>query len=285
MTIGAVVDAPDAVSTASVPAGTGRLHFAAVGGRTVVSRALASSPLKLLTPRNGGHAAWVYTATYGGGLVDGDRISLAIDADPRTAALLSTQASTKVYRSPRGTSSELSARVGDGALLVVMPDPVVCFAQATYRQVHEFDLEPGGSLVLVDWMTAGRRAAGERWKFDAYESRIAIRVDGCALLYDSMRLCPGDGVISDRLGRFNVVALLAVIGPKVDVHARSIHAAIGGQAVRSRPDQLEAATTLEDGGCLVRMAGVSVEQVAATIRQHLNFVPVVLGDDPWTRKW
>ena len=31
-------------------------------------------PLRLLTPANHGHAAWVYTSSYGGGLVDGDRV-------------------------------------------------------------------------------------------------------------------------------------------------------------------------------------------------------------------
>src|SRR5687768_3060300 len=55
-------------------AGDARLGFERVGNRTVVRTALAHSPLRLLTPRNHGHAAWVYTSSLGGGLVDGDHL-------------------------------------------------------------------------------------------------------------------------------------------------------------------------------------------------------------------
>jgi hypothetical protein len=39
------------------------------------------------------------------------------------------------------------------------------------------------------------------------------------------------------------------------------------------------------GGCVVRMAGVSVEEVGARLRALLACVPSLLGDDPWARKW
>src|SRR5262245_41650827 len=97
------------------------------GSRSLVTRAFAASPLRLLMPRNHGHAAWVYTSTYGGGLVDRDALHLDLDVGPHAAALLATQAATKVYRSPHGTSMTMTARVADHGLLVVAPDPVVCF--------------------------------------------------------------------------------------------------------------------------------------------------------------
>ena len=58
--------------------GRGRVEIVRRGERSVVTRAVATSPLRLLTPRNHGRGAWVYTATYGGGLVDGDAIQLDI---------------------------------------------------------------------------------------------------------------------------------------------------------------------------------------------------------------
>ena len=45
------------------------------------------------------------------------------------------------------------------------------------------------------------------------------------------------------------------------------------------------ASPLRDGGALLRMAGVSVEQVAHAFRSHLAFLSPLLGDDPWSRKW
>ena len=89
----------DVPGPAMVPAGTGLVRVVRSGCRSVVSRALATSPLKLFTPRNHGAAAWVYSANYGGGLVGGDTLRLVVDVGPGALALLTTQASTKVYRS------------------------------------------------------------------------------------------------------------------------------------------------------------------------------------------
>src|SRR5262245_163756 len=117
-------------------AGCGKLHIIQGERRSTVSQAYASSPLRLLMPRNHGRAAWIYTSSFGGGLVDGDRVSLDIVVDAGAAAFVSTQASTKVYRSACGTSAELRASVGDEGLLVLAPDPVVCFAASRYRQTQ-----------------------------------------------------------------------------------------------------------------------------------------------------
>jgi urease accessory protein len=72
----------------------------------VLTRGSATSPLKLFNPRNAGASAWAYLATYGGGLVGGDQVRMRIEVGPQAAALVSTQASTKVYRSARRASQE-----------------------------------------------------------------------------------------------------------------------------------------------------------------------------------
>jgi urease accessory protein len=269
----------------STEPGTGRLRFTRVGERTVVSRAFAASPLKLLTPANAGRAAWVYLSTYGGGLVDGDRLRLSVEVDVGAVAWLATQASTKVYRSSSGTTSHLSARVASGGLLVVAPDPVVCYAGAAYLQEQAVDLEDDAALVLVDWLTAGRRACGERWQFDRYDSRLTIRVGGRRVLYDALRLHSADGDLSARLGRFDVVAFVAVIGAPLSRHADAIVSRVANQSAEPGPRQLEAAASVGPHGCLLRLAGVSVEDVGRSIRDALAFLPTILGDDPWSRKW
>src|SRR4030095_7166251 len=165
------------------PAGSGFIRVAGAGRRSTVVRAVAASPLRLLTPRNHGRAAWIYTSSYGGGFVGGGHVALDIGVEAGAAAFVSTQASTKVYRSSAGATSELIARVSDRALLVVAPDPVVCFRGSRYRQSQEFDLARGAGLVLVDWVTSGRCAAGERWAFDEYSARLSARIDGTLALY------------------------------------------------------------------------------------------------------
>lgn len=63
-------------------------------GRSVVTRASARSPLQVSLPRNHGHAVWAFLAS----LVDGDDTALNVTVGECAAVLLTTQASTKVYR-------------------------------------------------------------------------------------------------------------------------------------------------------------------------------------------
>lgn len=287
---------PDATTqSARDAAGRGALEILRQGRRSVVTRARATSPLRLLTPSNHGHAAWVFTSTYGGGLLGGDDVDLRIDVGDGATALLQTQASTKVYRSPRGASSRLEARVGAGGQLLLMPDPVVCFAGAAFDQLQRVDVQAGGSLVLMDWMTAGRRASGERWAFDRYASRLSVDYAGRAVVRDALLLSPFEGPLANRMGRFNCVCLIVLVGAAVQTHtAAACEASARMEAIEDarRADLLMATAPLGSdpassnaAGCVIRIAGVSVEEVASAARAWLHFVPGLLGDDPWARKW
>jgi urease accessory protein len=265
--------------------GYGALGVMRSGGKSVISRAYATSPLRLLTPGNHGHAAWIYTSSHGGGLVDGDHIALEIEIGEDAAAFVSTQASTKIYRSPRGTSAEMRARVAPDGLLVVAPDPVVCFARSRYRQIQRFDLADRSALVLLDWISSGRHAAGERWAFDEYHGQIVVRLDGKLLVHDALALRAADGDLAVRLGRFDVLAVAVLVGTALRAVAASLISRVSRGAVVRRSDHLVAASALGDDGCVIRIAGCSVEHVGRTIRELLGFLPAMLGDDPWTRKW
>jgi urease accessory protein len=257
----------------------------AASGRTVVTRAYATSPLRLLMPANAGDAAWIYTSSFGGGLVDGDRLVMDADIGPGASLFVSTQASTKVYRSSRGTSTEMHARVGAGALLVVAPDPVVCFAASRYRQTQRFDLEAGANLVLVDWVTAGRHASGERWAFDEYRSRLRVRQQGRLVVHDAVALLAAHGPLAARMGRFNVMGVALLLGDRVRFAAAALLRDLESAPLARRAGELMAATPVGDGGCLLRFAGESTEQIGRRLRTHLDVVPRLLDDDPWARKW
>ncbi len=261
------------------------LRFARCGRNTILERSFATNPLKVLITRGVSPACWVYSATYGGGIVGGDEIRLNVEVGHSARGVLSTQASTKVYRSPRPASQHLTASVDDDALLVVLPDPVVCFAGAYFSQEQRYDLHRRGSLVMVDWITSGRHAVGERWAFHHYASRIDIRRTDKRIVYDAMLLDAGDGSIGERLGAFDVCLTAVLTGPLVADAAASIVHAASELAVQKQSNFIAAAWALPDGGALLRMSGTSVEQVGAVLRQRLAFLRDLLGDDPWSRKW
>jgi urease accessory protein len=265
-------------------AGSARLAFESSGPRTVVRTALAHSPLRLLTPRNHGHAAWAYTSSFGGGLVDGDHLSLDVDVAPGATALLSTQGANRVYRSPRGCRSELTARVETDALLAVVPDPTVCFTGARYAQVLDARLAAGASLVLADLVTSGRDASGERWAFSHYTSTLRVHVDGRALVDERWLLDPAHGPLAERLGRFNAMASVLLVGPALAAAREALAARISALPVSSRAALIPSVSPLGAEGLLLRAAAVSVEDLLRTTRDWLSFLPPLLGDDPWARR-
>lgn len=269
------------VGTLALAPGSGTLQFENVRGMTVLTRAVAASPLRLLHPKNDGSAAWVYAATYGGGLLGGDAIALDAGVGDGARALISTQASTKVYRSEASASQRLRVRAGDDSLLVLLPDPVTPFAGARYSQQQHIDLSPTATLVAIDWMTAGRMGSGERWQFASYSSATWVRRDGRVVVHDATRLEPHDGDVAHRFGRFNCLAWTIALGPAVRAAAIRLAGSLANAPVPRRADVLLSAAPLDDDGVLLRVAGTTTQQVAAVLRQHLNFVPSLLGDDPW----
>lgn len=260
-------------------AGHGILAVTRGATGSVVTRAVARSPLQLLVPRNHGHAVWAFLSSHGGGLVDGDEVAFRVEVDAGAAALLTTQASTKVYRSPRGCRQSVTATVGDGGLLVVVPDPVVCFAGARLEQSIAIRLGEGASVVLVDAATAGRVAHGERWAFARYRSVLSVARIGAAgerervLVHDAIELDPRHGALASRLGRFDALATIIAIGPLATL------------AEVARSDDFVAATSPIPDGNLVRAAATSVEQLHRGLRNLLGGIAPLLGDDPFARKW
>jgi len=269
-------------------AGRGILELSFVAGRTAATRSVATSPLKLLILRRRATAAWVYASTYGGGLVAGDEIDLHVRIGPRAMAVLGSQASTKVYRSPSQIPCRqtLTASVAEGGLLVLAPDPLTCFAQASYEQSQSIRLRGNGSLVLVDWLTSGRRARGECWAFSRYRSRLEIYRNDELLVADALLLDPADGPLDSpfRLGRFHCLAMLVLIGEQLTAAIEDQLAGIAAKPIQPRARLLDVGSRVPHG-IVLRVIGETTESVARYLSQALSFLNEFLGDGPWARKW
>jgi urease accessory protein len=260
-----------------------------VDGQSSVTARFATSPLQLLAPRSRGGTVWACTSSLGGGLVAGDETFLRIDLSAGTRCVLGTQSSTKIYRNPEAKpcGHRTVAHLGRGAFLALLPDPVQPFAQALYTQRQSFHLEEGASLVLVDWLTSGRAARGERWAFTRVETCNQVLLNGRQLLMDALRLDSEDGPLENpyRLGRFNCLALLLVMGDSLREAAFRVLADVTAQPLRRHATLYQSASPLEPGA-IVRLAGESVMDVGRELRRHLALLGVLdEPDHPWVRKW
>jgi urease accessory protein len=278
---------PTSVPAEVVP-GRAALEVQSVQGLSAVTSLFATSPMKLLTPVARGPSVWAYTSSFGGGLVAGDQTQLEIRLGAKARCFLGTQASTKIYRNPSGKpcSHTTRATIGPGAFLAFVPDPIQAFAEARYQQEQTFHLSSDASLVMVDWLTAGRAARGERWAFGRFLSRNEIKIENARVLTDALLLDPAEGGLSGpfQLGRFNCLALLVLLGPAVREAASECLAHVQAQSVQRRATLVFSASPLRDGA-LVRVAGENVEAVGRELRRCLGRIGEWLGDDPLERKW
>lgn len=268
--------------------GRGLLELSVVAGRSTATRVLATSPLKFLIPRRRGAACWVYACTFGGGLVAGDQIDVQVRLGKSVACVMSTQSSTKVYKNPAGLPCRqvLRATVADEASLILVPDPVACYAGARYEQDQEIRLERGGALVAVDWLTSGRHARGERWAFARYSSRLNIFMGSELVLADRLLLDPADGRLESayRLGRFNCLATVVLVGDRFQEARDRLLAQAAKKPIARGSSIVDVASPIPHG-IILRILGQQPEQVVHWVRNSLSFLEGYLGETPWARKW
>lgn len=254
-------------------AGGGRVVVGHDGQRSFVRRLRAESPLCLRAPRRTpGSAAWVMVGSLGGGLVDGDQLSLDVEVEPHAHALVTTQASTKAYRGVGRAHTR--ATIGARGALVLAPDPLVCFAGARCTQTTEIDLADDASLVLFDVLGAGRVARGERWDFDSLDTCLRVHRGGALVLDDGLALHAADGPLRERMGRYDALATLLLLGPDagVDAALTNVVARSWGAA------EILVAASPVTGGVLIRLAATTMAALLAETRTLVGPSLAPFGD-------
>jgi urease accessory protein len=247
------------------------------GDRSAVHRARPAGPLRLLCPRRPGPAAWIVAGNLGGGLVDGDDLSLEVTVERGATCVVTTQASTKVYRGQ--TRQRTTVRVEDAATAIVAPDPIVPFRGARFAQTTSVELAAGGSLILADTVTAGRVAHGERWSAARIDTALEVAIGGRPCLVDRLVL---DGDAAARMRRFDALATCVMVGPCT----AELAAAQLARLERPAPGAsvVVVGSSLADGA-VFRIAGERIEAVTAAVRAVIGPACLRLGALPWQRRW
>ena len=245
------------------------------GDRSVLAQLRASSPLRFLQPTfPGTRSACACLLTFGGGLIDGDVVDVELVVEPGATLVLFTQATTKAFKGH--TRQDFRAEVH--GTLVLLPDPVAAFAGARYGQRVDITLRGEGSAVVLDGFTSGRAAYGERWAFDGLDLATTVRRDGTLLARDATRLDIADGPIAPRLDRYEALASVLAIGPRVQPVVGSI---LAPSVVTA---DLVAAPSPLSQGALVRIAGTSPTVALAEARERLRNLPEIDVVDPFVAR-
>ena len=74
-------------------------------------------------------------------------------------------------------------------------------------------------MFVMDVLTAGRVAHGERWASDVIDSDLAISKDEVEVFRDRLVLDPAQGDLAQRMGRFDAIGTIVFFGPALAAEA------------------------------------------------------------------
>lgn len=253
------------------------------GGVTRIERQYQRVPLHVYRPIYLDEArpdmAFLFVQQFGDGLVQGDRYRVDIECRPGSAAHLTTQAATNIFRARENFASQLvNLRVHAGAVLEYLPDPVVPFRGSRLFQRTCVTADPDATVILGETLLPGRVAHGETHMYDLYWAETqARRPDETLLFADVLRLNPTSGEIprsAGVLGPYDVIATLYVISSQCEPAALVM---LLREALVACSEVLVGVSELPNGcGATVRLLGPTSKAVGAALRTAWNAARIEL---------
>lgn len=220
----------------------------AASGRTRLVDLRASAPLAIK------HAAGtVHLIGAAAAPLDGDLVTIELDVAAGTQLTVRTVAATMAWPGrSRGHASRmlLRARVGEGATLRWLPEPLVPVTGSTHEVDTEIQLAASSRLVWREELILGR--AGE--PPGTLTTRTRVERAGLALLHQELHIYGSDGAAhraGSLLGDAGATGALLVAGPGTREHC-----------VRTHEPQLRGAVLeLEHGGRLATATAAGAAQL------------------------
>ncbi|MFJ5958327.1 urease accessory protein UreD [Paenarthrobacter sp. NPDC092416] len=218
---------PEAVPADERGRARGRLELgiSVRGGRSVASRQFHEGALRVLRPHyldQSGQVCYVMVNP-GGAYLGADLFLIDVEVEAGADLLLTTQSATKIYRTPGSFAEQrMSIRLGEGARLELMPDQLIAYREASYRQNSHISLHPSSSLVMAEVITPGWSPDGASFKYEELRLRNEIHVvtgTGSQLLaLDNLLIRPplGDVTGMGFMEGFSHLGSLIVVDQRVD---------------------------------------------------------------------
>ncbi|MBM7646502.1 urease accessory protein [Scopulibacillus daqui] len=133
----------------------------------------------------------IFVVNPGGGYVDGDTYRMDIRLQENAELLLSNQSATTIYKTPEScVCQEMEIVLKKGSLLEYVPDPIIAFKDAKFRQDTKIYMEPGATLIYAELISPGWSPDGTPFTYDTLRLKTEVYWDGKLAVYDQVRLQP-----------------------------------------------------------------------------------------------
>ena len=164
-------------------------------GKTVAKNVYFQGALKVMRPvyhDESGQACY-YILNPGGGYLDGDRYKMQISLKEQARLTLTTQSATKVYKTPNTHAyQETEIFLQAGSYLEYIPDPLIVYRHARYKQKNVIRMEKGATFLYSDIITPGWSPDGEQFSYDKLQLINEIYMDDELVAFDHIKLNPAD---------------------------------------------------------------------------------------------
>jgi urease accessory protein len=205
--------------------GTLELRVAVRGQRSVATHQYHEGALRVLRPHyldDSGQVCFV-VVNPGGAYLGADLFLLDVEVGEGADLLLTTQSATKIYRTPGSFAEQrMTLRLGEGARLELMPDQLIAYREASYRQNTHIILRPSSSLVMAEVITPGWSPDGASFRYEELRLRNEIVVEtgdgGHLLALDNLLIRPPAGDVTGLgfMEGFSHLGSLVVVDARVD---------------------------------------------------------------------
>ncbi|WP_307613527.1 urease accessory protein UreD [Pseudarthrobacter sp. W1I19] len=195
------------------------------GEHSIASRQFHQGALRVLRPHyldDSGQVCYV-VVNPGGAYLGADLFLLDVEVQARAELVLTTQSATKVYRTPGSFAEQrMAVRLGEGARLELVPDQLIAYREASYRQRTHITVRPSSSLVMAEVVTPGWSPDGAAFRYEEVRLRNEIHVEtdgGTQLLaLDNLLIRPPSGDVTGLgfMEGYSHLGSLVVIDPRVD---------------------------------------------------------------------
>ncbi len=183
--------------------GSLNLIYGKKNNTTEITASQNQAPLKIQRPfyPEGNavcHSVILHTA---GGVVGGDRLSINIELQPNTHALITTAAAGKIYRSNGQLAQQnIRIKVDSQGYLEWLPQPTILFNGAEYQQNLKVELAASASWMSWEIIRFGRSAKGEKFLAGNWRSYTEVWQESYPLWIDRQWLKGGSEMMESLLG-------------------------------------------------------------------------------------
>lgn len=206
--------------------------------------------------------AHIYMMSSSGGILQGDEQRIDVVMGTNSAARITTQSATKIYKMDDGYASQyINIHNQKGSYLEFIPHQVIPFKSSRFYQEVNLEVEDNAILIYSEIISAGRIASGEKFDFDLCFLRTSAHRNGKMLFTDVMCLNQKDKLnLESVFGGKTVFSTVYIIGNSIQIES-----IVDKINLATKTDSLLASCSSLpcDSGIIVRILSDSVSEVVS----------------------